>query len=65
MDPLSGRGLIVSLFLDDRFYLIQCPDFIQVYHEMEGLSESGFDALVRKWLSQVGPSYLDPPHEFH
>ena len=56
IDPTSGKGLIVSLFFQDEFHLIECSDFIRTFCEMEGLSEADFEVRVRKWLSAITPS---------
>mgnify|MGYP000053030144 CR=1 FL=1 len=54
MDPEVGRGLTIALFFQDRYYLIEGPQFIGVYLEMEGLDASGFHLRVVEWLS-AGP----------
>ncbi len=56
LDPRTGKGLIVSLFFQDEFHLIECPEFIKAFCEMEGLSEADFEVRIRKWLSSITPS---------
>jgi hypothetical protein len=55
MDPASGGGLIVSLFLRDQFYLIEAPEFLKVFCEIEGIDAVTFHRRVLKWLSQTSP----------
>jgi hypothetical protein len=51
LDPETGRGLVVTLFLGDRFHLIECPAFMDVYREMENLSPESFHFRVLQWLT--------------
>jgi len=51
MQPESGVGLVVSLFFNDHFYLIEGPDFLQTFCEIEGLDRLTFTSQVLKWLS--------------
>jgi hypothetical protein len=53
MDPTSGRGLIISLFFKDRFYLIEAPEFVKAFCEVEGVDTVTFHGLVAKWLSET------------
>ena len=53
MDPGSGKGLIVSLFFRDKFYLIEGVEFIGAFCEMERIDRITFRALVKRWLSEV------------
>lgn len=50
MQPESGVGLVVSLFFNDSFYLIEGPDFLHTFCEIEGLDRMAFHSLVLKWL---------------
>jgi len=50
--PESGTGLIVSLFFNDYFYLIECLDFLKFFCEREGLDPTAFHSLVLKWLNE-------------
>jgi hypothetical protein len=51
LDPETGRGLVVTLFAGDRFHLIECPAFMDVYREMENLSPESFHFRVMQWLT--------------
>lgn len=55
MDPRIGKGVVISLFFRNRVYLIEYPEFVKVYCEMEGLNERDFHLRVATWLSQVNP----------
>ena len=53
LDPRTAQGLVVSLFSEDQFYLIQGPQFIKAFCEIEGIDENGFGNQVTRWLSAV------------
>ena len=53
MDPGSGKGLIVSLFFRDKFYLIEGSEFIRAFCEMERIDRIAFRGLVKRWLSEI------------
>jgi hypothetical protein len=53
-DPETGKGVVISLFFQDRCYLIACPDFLKAFRELEGLNSSAFHFRVLRWLSQDG-----------
>lgn len=55
MDPLTGKGLVISLFFQDQFYLIECRDFIKLFREIEEIDEEELRLRIRKWLAQSGP----------
>jgi hypothetical protein len=50
LNPETGKGLIVTLFFNDRFHMIECPDFMEVYREMENLGPESFRFRIRQWL---------------
>ena len=52
IDPRIGKRVVVSLFFRDQFYLIEYPEFIKAYCEMEGLEEKDFRLHISKWLSE-------------
>jgi hypothetical protein len=52
LDPGSGQGFIVSLYYEERFYLIGGPDFIGAFCEIEGVDHSTYHAYVLQWLSE-------------
>ncbi len=51
LDPETGHGLVVTIFFRDHFYLIRCPDFMDVFREMENLSPESFHFRVMQWLT--------------
>lgn len=51
MDPSSGEGLVISLFMKDYVYFIKGRDFFKVFCEMEGLNENAFHFRVLRWLA--------------
>ena len=55
IDPGIGKGVVISVFSRDRVYLIEYPEFMKGYCEIEGLHERGFHLRVRTWLSEVNP----------
>jgi hypothetical protein len=60
MPPASGAGLMIALFSRDFFYLIDGPDFLGAYCEIEGISPGAFQLLVSRWLSSEGPGEKHP-----
>jgi hypothetical protein len=50
--PETGNGLVVSLFFNEYFYLIEGSDFLKFFCEREGLDPIAFHSLVLKWLSE-------------
>lgn len=58
LDPSSGEGFMVSLFLKDSVYLIRGKDFFEIFCEMEGLNFPAFHFRVLRWLSEKGPPKL-------
>ncbi len=55
IDPSTAKGVIVSLFYKDQFYLIEGPEFIKAFCEIEGLNSAGFLLRVKRWLAMVHP----------
>ncbi len=52
LDPETGDGVLVALFLGERCYLIEGPRFLQAFREIEGLSSSAFHFRVLQWLAR-------------
>jgi len=52
LDPTSGEGFIVALFIKDWVYLIKGDDFFRVFCEMEDLNMTAFSFRVLRWLAQ-------------
>jgi hypothetical protein len=51
LDPEMGIGVVVSLFFQERFYLLEGPEFMKGCMEMEGLDPETFHSRVRDWLA--------------
>jgi hypothetical protein len=52
ISPELPEGVVVSLFFQDRFYLLQASEFLQAYREKEGLDPDSFHARVLEWLGK-------------
>ncbi len=50
LNPETGRGAAVSLFVGDRCYVFRAEDFLDAFREIEGLSPTGFHFRVLQWL---------------
>ena len=53
LDPRTAQGLVVSLFFRDQFYLLEGPQFMKSFFEIEGIDENTFGNQVTGWLSAV------------
>ena len=51
IDPELAGGVVVSLFFEDRFFLLEASDFLRAYREREGSDPEAFHARVLDWLS--------------
>jgi hypothetical protein len=51
LDPVMGIGVVVSLFFQERFYLLDGSEFMKSYAEIEGLAPNAFHSRVLEWLS--------------
>ena len=51
INPHAQAGVVVSLFFEDYFYLIEAAQFMQAYREIEKIDALAFHRLVREWLS--------------
>ena len=47
-----GSGGVVSLFFQDRFYLLTASEFLKTYAEIEGLDPEAFHSRVLGWLAE-------------
>jgi len=52
ISPELPKGVVVSLFFHDRFYLLQASEFLLAYREKEGLDPDAFHARVLEWLAK-------------
>jgi hypothetical protein len=50
ISPELPQGVVVSLFFQDRFYLLQASDFLRAYREKEKLDPDAFHRRVQEWL---------------
>ncbi len=57
IDPGVGTEVVISLFFKDRFHLIEYPEMIRLYCEMEGTDRTGFRARIVQWLSNATRDY--------
>jgi len=51
LDPVSGKNLVITLFSAESYYLIDGPDFMALYREMEKINSEEFACLVEGWSS--------------
>lgn len=51
INPEEAKGVVVTVFYKDYFYMIEGRDFIKAFCEMEGLSPSAFHFRVLRWLT--------------
>jgi len=61
LDPEMGRGVVVSLFFRERFYLLEGAEFMKAYAEIEGLDPEAFRSRLLAWLSE--PEGQENPEE--
>jgi hypothetical protein len=45
--------VVVSLFFQNRFYLLAGSEFLKTYAEIEGLDPEAFHSRVLDWLSEA------------
>jgi hypothetical protein len=50
LDPETGEGVLVALFLGQKCHLIEGPRFLQAFQEIERLNSSAFHFRVLQWL---------------
>jgi len=53
LSPELPEGVVVSLFFQDRFYLLEGSEFMKFYGEIEGLDSEAFHFRVRDWTSNT------------
>jgi hypothetical protein len=53
LSPELPEGVVVSLFFQDRFYLLEGSEFMKSYGEIEGLDSEAFHFRVRDWISNT------------
>jgi hypothetical protein len=53
ISPELPEGVVVSLFFQDRFYLLQASEFLGAYRETEGLDTKTFHLRVQAWLEET------------
>jgi hypothetical protein len=52
ISPELPEGVVVSLFFQGRFYLLQASEFLRAYREKEGLDPEVFSLRVQDWLAE-------------
>ena len=53
ISPELGSGVVVSLFFQNRFYLLAGSEFLKTYTEIEGLDPEAFHSRVLDWISEA------------
>jgi hypothetical protein len=51
VDLFHPRNIVVSLFHEDHFYLIDVSQFMLAYRELEGLDEETLRRRLRQWTA--------------
>lgn len=51
INPQAPAGIVISLFFQDYFYLLEATEFMQAYREIEGIDAVAFQRRVRQWLA--------------
>jgi hypothetical protein len=51
INPQAPAGVIVSLFFEDYFYLVEAAEFMEAYREIEGIDVPAFQGRVRQWVA--------------
>jgi hypothetical protein len=54
ISPELPKGVVVSLFFHDQFYLLRTAEFLRAYREKEGLDSEAFHLRVQAWLAETG-----------
>jgi hypothetical protein len=53
LDPQTAQGVIVTLFLGSRCHLIEGPDFLRAFMEIERLDAASFRLRLSQWLREI------------
>ena len=59
--PDHPQNVVVALFYDGSFYLIQGTDFIDVFMEIEGIDRETFAKILSSWLDPTPVLLLSKP----
>jgi len=51
LDPETGQGVVVAVFMGTNCHLLRGEDFIEVFREMEGLNSTAYHFRVLRWLN--------------
>lgn len=52
VDLQAPAGVIISLFSEDYFYLIEAAEFMQAYCEIEKIDTAAFHERLRQWVAE-------------
>ncbi len=50
-NPRSPSGIVISLFHESYFYMIEAAEFMRAYQEIEGIDGNVFQSLISRWLA--------------
>ena len=50
LDPVTGTGLVVTLFHGERFHLLEGAEIVKAYIETERLNRAAYARRVERWL---------------
>jgi hypothetical protein len=62
ISPAKPKGVVVSLFFQDRFYLLEASEFMEVYRKIEEMDSGAFHTRVDEWLAEP-EAQEEPPAE--
>ena len=51
IDPLRSRNIVISLFREDHFYLVEVAQFMLAYREVEEIDERTLRSRIRQWTA--------------
>jgi hypothetical protein len=52
-NPERPEGAVVAVFFQDRCYLLEARDFIDVLRDLEGLTPGALHTLILGWLQEA------------
>ena len=59
--PDYPQNCVVALFYDNAFYLVQGPDFVDAFMEIEGIDREAFAKVLSSWLDPAPVLHLPSP----
>jgi hypothetical protein len=52
-NPERPEGAVVAVFFQDRCYLVDARDFLDVLRDLDGLTPGALHALILRWLQDA------------